>query len=120
MRFRPSTVLVESVQRGNSRWWKQDQVIPEDGQSAMKLLIRLLSIGVSLAAGAAARKALDSAWRKGTGNEPPKDTADLRNPLPGVLVFAVVTAISAAMIKVLTQRLGKKAARKLGHNQPES
>lgn len=86
----------------------------------MKLLIRLLSIAVSLAAGAAARKVLDSAWRKGTGNEPPKDTDDLRNPLPGVLVFAVVTAVSAAMIKVLTQRLGKKAAHKLGHHQSEA
>lgn len=85
----------------------------------MKLLIKLLSLGVSIAAGAAARKALESAWRKGTGNEPPKDTSDLRNPLAGVLVFSVVTAVSAALIKVLTQRLGKKAVLKIDHGQTE-
>ncbi|WP_104092100.1 DUF4235 domain-containing protein [Arthrobacter sp. GMC3] len=79
----------------------------------MKILIKLLSIGASLAAGAAARKALEAAWRKGTGNEPPKEATDLRNPLPGVLAFALTTAISGAAIQVITQRLGKKAAVKL-------
>ncbi|MGA7203275.1 MAG: DUF4235 domain-containing protein [Specibacter sp.] len=79
----------------------------------MQILIKLLSIGASLAAGVAARKALEAAWRKGTGNEPPKEATDLRNPLPGVLVFALATAVSGAVIQVVTQRLGKKAAVKL-------
>lgn len=75
----------------------------------MKVLIRIFSVLASLAAGAAARKALDMGWRKGTGHEPPKDAGDLRNSLPGVLVFALVTAASGAVIQVVTQRLGRKA-----------
>lgn len=75
----------------------------------MKFVIKLLGIGASLAAGAAARKALEMGWRKGTGNAAPKEATDLRNPLPGVLVFALVTAVSGALIRVLTQRLGQKA-----------
>ncbi len=79
------------------------------------MLIKIVSVGASLAAGAAARKALDAAWRKGTGNEPPKEATDLGNPLPGVLVFALVTAASGAVIQVLTQRLGRKA--EMRHNR---
>lgn len=79
----------------------------------MRILIKILSVLASLAAGAAARKALNVGWRKGTGQEPPKDAGDLRNPLPGVLLFALVTAASGAIIQVLTQRLGRKATRGL-------
>ncbi|AIX99925.1 hypothetical protein ART_0327 [Arthrobacter sp. PAMC 25486] len=75
----------------------------------MKILIKLLSLGASVAAGAAARKALEVGWRKGAGHEPPKKADDLRNPLPGVLVFALVTAVTGAVIQVVTQRLARKA-----------
>lgn len=75
----------------------------------MKTLIKFLSIGVSLAAGAAARKALAAGWRKGTGHEPPKKADDLQNSLPGVLVFALVTAATGSVIQVITQRLARKA-----------
>lgn len=81
----------------------------------MKVLVRLVSIGASVAAGALARKGLDAAWRKGTGSEPPKDAADLDNPLPGVLVFALVTAVTAAVIQVLTKRVARRATLKLQH-----
>ncbi|WP_353848866.1 DUF4235 domain-containing protein, partial [Arthrobacter sp.] len=33
-------------------------------------------MGAALAAGAAARKALEAGWRKSTGNEPPKDAGN--------------------------------------------
>ncbi|PYI65233.1 hypothetical protein CVV68_19180 [Arthrobacter livingstonensis] len=82
----------------------------------MKVLIKLISIGASLAAGTLARKGLEAAWRKGTGNEPPKEATNLDNPLPGVLVFALVTAVTAAAIQVLTQRATKKAMLKLQHD----
>ena len=75
----------------------------------MKVLIKLLSLVASLAAGATARKVLEAGWRKSTGNEPPKDAGDPRNPLPGVVVFALVTAVSGALIHVVTQRLARKA-----------
>jgi hypothetical protein len=79
----------------------------------MRVPVKLLSIGASVAAGALARKGLDAAWRKGTGGEPPKDAADLEHPLPGVLVCALVTAVTAAVIQVLTKRAASKAALKL-------
>lgn len=86
----------------------------------MNVLIRLASIGVSVAAGASARKALEAGWRKGTGHEPPKDAGDLKNRLPGVLVFALATAVTGAIIQVLTQRLARKVTVKLEHNPAEA
>lgn len=85
----------------------------------MNVLIKFLSIGVSFAAGAAARKALEAGWRKGTGHEPPKEAGNLKNPLPGVLVFALVTAVTGAVIQVMTQRLARKATIGLEHNPAE-
>ncbi|POH57877.1 DUF4235 domain-containing protein [Arthrobacter glacialis] len=79
----------------------------------MNILIKLLSVLASVAAGAVARKALAAGWRKSTGSEPPKDAGDPRNSLPGVLVFALVTAASGAIIHVLTQRWGRKATLRL-------
>lgn len=85
----------------------------------MNVLIKLLSVVGSLAAGAAARKALAAGWKKSTGSEPPKDAGDLRNSLPGVLVFALVTAASGAVIHVVTQRWGRKAMLRLKQNPGE-
>lgn len=75
----------------------------------MNILIKLLSVGASVAAGAAARKALEAGWRKGTGHEPPKKADDLQNSLSGVLVFVLATAITGAVIQVVTQRVARKA-----------
>lgn len=85
----------------------------------MNVVIKVFSVLASLAAGAAARKALDVGWRKGTGHEPPKDAADLGNSLPGVLVFALVAAASGAVIQVVTQRLGRKATAGLERHPEE-
>lgn len=85
----------------------------------MKILIKILSLGASLAAGAAARKALAAGWQKGTGHAPPKEADDLGNPLPGVLIFALVTAATGAIIQVATQRLARKATLKLESNPGE-
>ncbi|POH72411.1 DUF4235 domain-containing protein [Arthrobacter glacialis] len=79
----------------------------------MNILIRLLSIGASLAAGAVARKALEASWRNRTGSEPPKDAGDLRISLPGVLVFALAAAAAGAVIQAFTQRLGRQATMRL-------
>ncbi|MGO4383051.1 DUF4235 domain-containing protein [Specibacter sp. RAF43] len=81
----------------------------------MSLLVRLLSAVVALAAGAAARRALDVAWRKSTGHRPPKDATNLDDALPGVLVFAFVTAATSAIIHVLTQRAAKTSMVRLRH-----
>lgn len=79
----------------------------------MKVLIKFLGIVASLAAGAAARKALAVGWKKSTGSEPPKDAGDLGNSLTGVLVFALVTAATSAVIHVVTQRWGRKVTLRL-------
>lgn len=85
----------------------------------MSVLIKLLSIGVSVAAGASARKALEARWRKGTGHEPPKEVGNLKNSLPGVLAFALATAVAGAIIRVLTRRLARKVTLELEHNPGE-
>lgn len=85
----------------------------------MKILIKLLTLVVSFAAGAAARKALAAGWRKGTGHEPPKKADDLHAPLPGVLVFSLVTAMTGAVIHVVSGRLAHKAELRLEHNRSQ-
>lgn len=85
----------------------------------MTILIKLASILASVVAGALARKLLGTGWRKGTGNEPPKDAGDPRNSLPGALVFALVTAASGAVIHVVTERISRKAMLRLEQNPGE-
>lgn len=75
----------------------------------MNILIKLLGLAVSLGAGALANKTLVGLWEKKTGKPAPKDSTDLSDSLPGVLVFAVVSAAVAAAVHVLTQR-GTKSA----------
>ncbi|WP_054011436.1 DUF4235 domain-containing protein [Arthrobacter sp. ERGS1:01] len=74
----------------------------------MKILIKLLGVGASLAVGAGARRALGAVWRKGTGNKPPNEATDLRNPMAGVLVFALVTAVSGAVTGSSPSGLGRR------------
>ena len=87
-----------------------------NGTDRMQILIKLLSLGASLGAGALARKGLDAAWRKSTGHALPRETGNLNNPLPGVLIFAVATALTGAAIQGLTQSAAKKTALKLQRN----
>ena len=49
----------------------------------MKILLKLLGVGASVAAVAAARKTLEAGWRNGAGHESPKKADDLENSLPG-------------------------------------
>lgn len=79
-----------------------DTLLRDSGEVAMKILLKFLILGASLAAGTAARKASAAGWRKGTENEPPKDADDLNNPLAEVLVFALVKAATGSLIQVIT------------------
>ncbi|MFP3579802.1 MULTISPECIES: DUF4235 domain-containing protein [unclassified Arthrobacter] len=75
----------------------------------MNVLVKLFGIAVSLGAGAIANKTLEGLWQKKTGKPAPKDGTDLDDSLPGVLVFAIVSAAVGAVVHVLTQR-GTKSA----------
>lgn len=79
----------------------------------MSFLIKFLSGGVALGTGSMARKGLDVVWRKGTGNAPPKDAQNLNNSLAGVLIFSLVTALTGAIIQVLTKRAARKVTLRL-------
>lgn len=86
----------------------------------MGLLIKFLSGGVALGAGALARKGLEVVWRKRTGNAPPKDAQNLNNSLPGVLIFSLVTALTGALIQVLTKRAARKVTLRLQHKSSQT
>jgi hypothetical protein len=75
----------------------------------VNILVKLFGLAVSLGAGTLANKTLEGIWEKKTGKPAPKDGTDLNDSLPGVLVFAVVSAGVGAIVHVLTQR-GTKSA----------
>ncbi|RAN71301.1 hypothetical protein B5P43_33985 [Bacillus sp. SRB_336] len=75
----------------------------------MNIVFKLLSTGVSLGAGFAASKIVDTVWEKSTGHKPPKDGADLENSMRSALAFALVSSAVAAIIQVVTSRTTQKA-----------
>lgn len=80
----------------------------------MNILVKIFGLAIGLGAGALANKTLEGLWEKKTGKPaPPKDSTDLNDSLPGVLVFAVVSAAVAAVVHVLTQRGTKSALARL-------
>ncbi|MFJ4210216.1 DUF4235 domain-containing protein [Paenarthrobacter sp. NPDC089675] len=85
----------------------------------MNILVKLFGLAVSLGAGALANKTLEGLWEKKTGKPAPKDGTDLDDSLPGVLVFAVVSAAVGAVVHVLTQRGTKSALARLKNTADE-
>ncbi|WP_336855673.1 DUF4235 domain-containing protein [Sinomonas albida] len=75
----------------------------------MTILIKLLGTAISIGAGFAATKVLDSVWEKSTGNKPPKDATNIEASLRDTLVFALVSASVGAVVNVFTQRYTQKA-----------
>jgi len=75
----------------------------------MNIVFKLLSTGISLGAGFAASKIVDTVWEKSTGHKPPKDGADLENSLRSALTFALVSSAVAAVIQVIAGRTTQKA-----------
>lgn len=75
----------------------------------MTFLIKVLGTAISLGAGFAATKVLDSMWEKSTGNKPPKDPTNIEASLRDTLVFALVSASVGAVVNVFTQRFTQKA-----------
>lgn len=75
----------------------------------MNLIFKLLATGISLGAGFAANKIVDTVWTKTTGNEPPKDGENLEHSFRSALIFAVVSATVAAVIQTVTGRGAQRA-----------
>ncbi len=85
----------------------------------MNIVFKLLATGVSLGAGFAATKLVDTVWEKSTGNKPPKDGADLENSLRSTLIFALVSAVVAAIIQTLVGRTTQKAIARFNKHPEE-
>ncbi len=85
----------------------------------MNIVFKLLGTGVSLGAGFVASKLVDTIWKKSTGDEPPKDGADLENSLRSALAFALVSSVVAAVIQTLAQRTTQKAIARFNKHPEE-
>lgn len=83
----------------------------------MNLLFKLLATGISLGAGFAANKIVDTVWAKTTGNAPPKDGENLEHSLRSALTFAIVSATVAAVIQTLTSRGTQRAMAKFNKSR---
>jgi hypothetical protein len=82
----------------------------------MNVIVKLLGTAVTLGAGFAAGKLVDTVWEKSTGSKPPKADDDMDASLPAVLTFAVVSAVVASVIQVLANRTTHRALLRLGTN----
>ncbi|MFE5836498.1 DUF4235 domain-containing protein [Arthrobacter sp. NPDC056493] len=84
----------------------------------MSLLIKLLGTGISLLAGFAGTRAVDTIWEKVTGQKPPKgDKDDVPTTLRTALTFALVSASVSAVIQVLANRGTQRAITRFAKTQ---
>ena len=76
----------------------------------MSFFIKLLGTGISLLAGFAGTKAVDTIWEKTTGRKPPKGGKDdVPTTLRSALTFALISASVSAIIQVLANRGTQRA-----------
>ena len=84
----------------------------------MSFFIKLLGTGISLLAGFAGTKAVDTIWEKITGRKPPKgDKDDVHTTLRTALTFALVSASVSAIIQVLANRGTQRAITRFAKTQ---
>lgn len=84
----------------------------------MNFFIKLVGTGISLLAGFAGTKAVDTIWEKTTGRKPPKGGKDdVPTTLRSALTFALVSASVSAIIQVLTNRGTQRAITRFAKSQ---
>lgn len=82
-------------------------------------LMKLLGPAISIAAGFFGGKIIDKVWIGFTGQQPPKHgnkEAQAEATMRQVVGFAVLSAITAALIQVFTDRATQKAIAKFTKN----
>jgi hypothetical protein len=84
----------------------------------MNIFIKLLGTGVSLLAGYAGTKLVDTVWEKSTGKKPPKGGKDdVPATLRSALTFALISASVSAIIQVLANRGTQRAITRFAKTQ---
>ncbi|CAH0233851.1 hypothetical protein SRABI83_02695 [Arthrobacter sp. Bi83] len=84
----------------------------------MSFFIKLLGTGISLLAGFAGTKAVDTIWEKTTGRKPPKGGKDdVPTTLRSALTFALISASVSAIIQVLANRGTQRAITRFAKTQ---
>ena len=84
----------------------------------MNFFIKLLGTGISLLAGFAGTKAVDTIWEKTTGRKPPKGGKDdVPTTLRSALTFALISASVSAIIQVLANRGTQRAITRFAKSQ---
>ncbi|WP_104137886.1 DUF4235 domain-containing protein [Arthrobacter sp. ZGTC131] len=84
----------------------------------MSFFIKLVGTGISLLAGFAGTKAVDTIWEKTTGRKPPKGGKDdVPTTLRSALTFALISASVSAIIQVLANRGTQRAITRFAKSQ---
>jgi hypothetical protein len=84
----------------------------------MNIVIKLLGTGISLLAGLAGTKLVDTVWEKSTGNKPPKGhDDDVPTTLRSALAFALISASVSAVIQVFANRGTQRAITRFAQTQ---
>ncbi|MEE1622333.1 DUF4235 domain-containing protein [Zafaria sp. Z1313] len=88
----------------------------------MNVLLKIVGSLISLGAGFAGAKLLDTAWTRITGEEPPKPgdaEAQAEASLRQALGFAVASAVVAAVIQVMANRGTQRMLRRFQETADE-
>lgn len=84
----------------------------------MNTMIKLLGTGISLLAGFAGTKLVDTVWEKSTGKRPPKGhDDDVPTTLRSAMTFALISASVSAIIQVLANRGTQRAITRFAKSQ---
>ena len=84
----------------------------------MNTMIKLLGTGISLLAGFAGTKLVDTVWEKSTGKRPPKGhDDDVPTTLRSAMTFALISASVSAVIQVLANRGTQRAITRFAKSQ---
>jgi hypothetical protein len=81
-----------------------DVATPDDDLVEASTAIKVVAPFVALAATWVVRKAMDSAYTRATGHEPPR-ASDPQASMRRILVYAAVTAAAVAVVNVAVDRL---------------
>lgn len=85
-----------------------------------RMLWRGLAIGVGVGAGIASRSAMNAAWRRVQGSEPPANPASPRTSWPEALTWSIALGVAVAVARVVAQRGAAEAWRATTGAYPET
>ena len=83
------------------------------GNPAGKIVFKLLSVGIGIPVGIAARKGIEKAWLAARPGDPPRKAKDPATGWPDAIAWAAVSGVGLAIAELITYKGATAAYRAL-------